>query len=611
MIKLEILNPIAFSFIFAPILLILFYFLQGGKEKRKVSSLLFWNSLETDSRSFSIKFQFERDLLFYLQLFIILLLIFALLRPVLTKNVKEVERLIFIIDRSASLQSTDLENDRFSNLKKDILKQINNLSTNTKISLIEADSSPEVIYNFSENNNEIINYINNMESSTEPLDVERTFQLIKMLNNNNEEIYFYSDGAFNLEEEEYINIVNQASFNFIKFGNNVDNIGITNFSIQEKRGLAGQYSTFLEISNFSDENKEVELEVKKERMIILKDRFIINSGDKFRKEYELRSEEKNLFQITLNNKDQFMVDNQIKFHLGDEDNDRFLVAFIGKENYFLERVFLVIPGVRFVKVNNLSDDYYDLYIFNEVNPPENFKQNSIIIKSDNESNDNQVIDIMNWEKDHPIFRFVNFAELQIKNPNYDFISPGSKIVLKSEKGPLMSLVDEENYKKLEIAFSLNNSNLLLQSSFPIFMANLIKWIRPDFMNSNYTKIKTGEVFKYIPFENKLISKVIDPNGNNIDYEKFNQYYYIRNTETEGIYEIELDNGSKVFFSANLLSDKESKLNSSLSKEANNNENNENQRDNIVSYINLWPYLLLIALVLLFIEWIIGVKRGSN
>src|SRR6056297_84759 len=297
MIKLEILNNIDFSFLFATILLILFYFLQGGKEKRKVSSLLFWNSLETDSRSFSIKFQFERDLLFYLQLFIILLLIFALLRPVLTKNVKEVERLIFIIDRSASLQSTDLENDRFSNLKKDILKQINNLSTNTKISLIEADSSPEVIYNFSENNNEIINYINNMESSTEPLDVERTFQLIKMLNNNNEEIYFYSDGAFNLEEEEYINIVNQANFNFIKFGNNVDNIGITNFSIQEKRGLAGQYRTFLEISNFSDENKEVELEVKKERMIILKDRFIINSGDKFRKEYELRSEEKICFRL--------------------------------------------------------------------------------------------------------------------------------------------------------------------------------------------------------------------------------------------------------------------------------------------------------------------------
>lgn len=611
MIKLEILNPSAFSFIFAPVLLIIFYFLQGGKEKRKVNSLLFWNSLEKDSRSFSIKFKFERDLLFYIQLFIIFLLIFALLRPVLTKEVKEVDRLIFIIDRSASLQSTDLENTRFDNLKNEVLKQINNLSSDTKISLIEADSSPEIIYNFSENSDNIIDYINNMEASSEPLDVQKTFQLIEILKNNNEEIYFYSDGAFNLEKEENINIKNQPNFNLIKFGNNIDNIGITNFSIQEKQGLAGQYNSFIEISNYSNENKEVELEVKKGRMVILRDRFVINSGDKFKKVYELRSEESNLFQITLNNKDQYMLDNKIEFRLGDEINDRFFVAFIGKENYFLERVFLVIPGVRFVKVNNLSEDYYDLYIFNEVSPPENFAKNSIIINSGDEGNDNQVIDIMNWEKDHSIFRFVNFDELKIKKPNYDFISPNSKIVLESEKGPLMSLINEENYKKLEIAFSLNNSNLLLQSSFPIFMANVIKWIRPDFMNSNYTKIKTGEVYKYIPGENKSISNVFNPNGDNINYEKINQYYYISNTEVEGIYEIELDNGSKEFFSANLLSDKESQLNNSLTKKESNSVNNENQRNNKISYISLWPYFLLIALFLLLIEWVIVARRGSN
>lgn len=611
MIKLEILNPMALNFLFAPIFLILFYFLQGGKEKRRVSSLLFWNNLEDDSRSFSIKFNFERDILFYLQLLIIILLIFALLRPVLTKDSKEMDRLIFVIDRSASLQSTDLENNRFNNLQKDILKKINNLSDNKKITLIEADSSPEIIFNYIENKADIVKYIKNIEVSSEPLNVKRTFELIDILSTNNEEIYFYSDGSFNLVNKKIENIFKQKNLKFIKYGNEINNIGITNFSIQEKRGLSGQYNIFLEIANFSNENKEVELEAKKGRMIILRDRFLIDSGEKFKKEYNLRSEEGNLFQIYLNNQDEFVIDNQIDFRLGDELDDKFFVSFIGKENYFLERVFLVIPGVRFVKENDISKNDYDLYIFNEVKPPDNFEKNSVVINSNNKNNDDKIVDTMSWEKDHPLFRFVNFSELQVKNPNYDFIKENSRKILKSKKGPLMALINEENYKKLEIAFSLNNSNLLLQSSFPIFMANLIKWIRPDFMNSNYTKIKTGEEFKYIPSGNELIDNVINPNGSNISYRKFNQYYYIDNTEVEGIYKIELNNGRNNYFSANLLSEQESRLNNDLNEKKNNNIKKENSNVYKVVYKSLWHYLLLTVLILLLIEWFLSSKRGNN
>lgn len=611
MIKLEILNPIALNLMVAPVLLVMFYFLQGGKEKRKVNSLLLWHNLEDDSRSFSIKFKFEKDILFYLQLLIILLLIFALLRPVLTREVQQSDSLIFVIDRSASLQSTDFKSNRFTNMKKNLLEDIKKLSSNTKIALIEADSNPEIIFNFIENKDNIINYIENMEVSSEPLHVEKTFELIKLLNNNSEKIYLYSDGAFNLEKKEYGDIFNNNNFNFIKFGDNIDNIGFTNFSIQEKRGLPGQYSCFLEVSNFTNKNKEVEIEAKKERMVILKDRFMINSGEKFRKEYELRAEESNLFQIVLNHQDQFLVDNKIEFRLGDELTDEFSIAFIGKENYFLERAFLVIPGVRFVKKNSLPEEYYNLYIFNEVDPPENFEKNSIVINSNEENQNNQIVDIMSWDNEHPIFRFVNFSEIQIKNPNYDFISPESNKIVRSDKGPLMALRDEENYKKLEIAFSLNNSNLLLQSSFPIFMANFIKWMKPNFMNADYSKIRTGKEYRFIPPGNSVINNVINPNGNNIEYEKSNQYYYIKNTEVEGIYEIQLNNGQKEYFSANLLSEKESRLNNNLEKQENNKIETVNSKKYSIIYKSIWPYLLIITLILLVIEWILTVKRGSN
>ena len=615
---MEILNPIALNLMFAPLFLILFYFLKGGKDNIKINSLLFWDNLEDNSSSFSIKFRFEKDLLFYLQLFIILLLIFALLQPVLNQKVQESNKLIFIIDRSASLNANDVKGSRFSNLKKTLLEDLEKISPNTQIALIEADSNPEIVFNFIEDKDKIIEYIEDSNLSEESLDVAETFALIKLLKNNSDHVYFYSDGAFDLEKREYKEIFNDDNFKLVKIGNSINNIGITNFSIQEKQGMPGQYKCFLEISNFSTNDEEVKIELKKERMIILRDLLMVNSGSKIIKEYDFKSDKSNLFQIALDHQDDFSLDNTVKFKLGEEIAEKFSVAFIGKDNYFLERAFLVIPGVSFVKRNTLPDSYYNLYVFNEINPPPNFKKNSIVINSNKKTKNINVVDVMSWEQSHPLFRFVNFSEVKVKQPNHEFISPTANNILHSTSGPLMALLDEKNYKKLEIAFSLNNSNLLLQSSFPVFIVNYIKLLNPGFMNANYSNIKTGEVYKYIPYKNNEIDSVINPKGKNIEYVQNGNFYYIENTELKGVYEIQFNNGEKDYFSANLLSKKESRLNNSLesTKQKNNviekSDFKSEKKDNItVIYKDLWPYLLWIILILLFLEGILAIKRGNK
>ena len=54
-----------------------------------------------------------------------------------------------------------------------------------------------------------------------------------------------------------------------------------------------------------------------------------------------------------------------------------------------------------------------------------------------------------------------------------------------------------------------------------------------------------------------------------------------------------------------------KLNDSLEKQKNNNSESEIKETNKVIYTSLWPYLLIIILILLFFEWFLAIKRGSN
>ena len=92
--------------------LVLLYFLKLRRPRREVPSLVLWQQVIQDRRVNAPFQRFKRNLLFWLQLLLLLLLILAALQPFLGGSDRAVDRLPVLIDCSASMGARDQADGR-------------------------------------------------------------------------------------------------------------------------------------------------------------------------------------------------------------------------------------------------------------------------------------------------------------------------------------------------------------------------------------------------------------------------------------------------------------------------------------------------------------------
>ena len=109
-----------------PALILLMYFLKLRREVVEVPSTYLWSRTIEDLHVNSLLQRLRRSILLLLQLLAVLLAVLALLRPGVRGESTSQSRLVFMIDRSASMQATDVKDDanRFEMARRLIAERI-------------------------------------------------------------------------------------------------------------------------------------------------------------------------------------------------------------------------------------------------------------------------------------------------------------------------------------------------------------------------------------------------------------------------------------------------------------------------------------------------------
>src|SRR6478672_10132202 len=94
------------------------YFLKLKRQPLEVPSTYLWHKSIEDLHVNSLWQRIRQNLLMYLQLLLLLLVIFALLRPGWRSGQLRGGRYIFLIDDSASMNSTDVAPTRLAEAKR-------------------------------------------------------------------------------------------------------------------------------------------------------------------------------------------------------------------------------------------------------------------------------------------------------------------------------------------------------------------------------------------------------------------------------------------------------------------------------------------------------------
>ncbi len=334
--------------------LVILYLIKPKPTKLKVPSLMFFMKHEKSSTIHSLFRYFQRDLLFLLQLLVLLFLALSIAQPSLMLNRDVVSNnIVFVLDVSASSQVIEDGKTRL-----DIAKEkIGDLAT-FRNSLVLLKSSP-VIALEDAGRSELRRYLDRTEATDENSDIASAISLAgEMLGEKNGRIVVVSDFieskgvdadvAKNFMESRGIGV----DFVDTKMGNR-SNIGIIDMVISGE-------DVNLYVKNYNNYAREVQLNVNNE---INKFDIAANSVEPF--VFTLNS---NLTEVNILNEDDFIVDNKV--YIARPYSDKIKVLYItNKPSKFIKAVLSSISAVEVTIAEPpiIPENGFDVYLIADVN----------------------------------------------------------------------------------------------------------------------------------------------------------------------------------------------------------------------------------------------------
>ena len=256
-----------------PPAIVALYFLKLRREPVVVASTYLWHRSLEDLHVNSLWQRLRRSLLLLLQLIVISLVILALLRPYWRGMQRADDRVIFLIDTSASMSANDVGPSRLEEAKRQVGALIDQMQDGDVAMLVSFSDRPRVEQSFTDNRSQLRRKLaqiaptqrstsilealrhasglaNPGRTATEAGDVEVADALPATM-------YIFSDGNF--DDVEGFSLGNLEP-KFVPIGvPAAPNVGIVAFGTQRSENESGQLEAFGRLENFGLEDVSVQI----------------------------------------------------------------------------------------------------------------------------------------------------------------------------------------------------------------------------------------------------------------------------------------------------------------------------------------------------------------
>ncbi|MGA3067894.1 MAG: VWA domain-containing protein, partial [Tepidisphaeraceae bacterium] len=187
-------------------LLVLLYFLKLRRREQAVPSTLLWKKSIQDLQVNAPFQKLRRNLLFLLQLLLLIALLLALARPVANYTPGAGPRTIILIDRSAPMSATDIPGNRtrLDEAKRRAKDLVRTLSRDGAAMVIAFDDSAQTIEPFTSDIPALVNAIDSIQPNDRPTRLDSAYRLAdaqaaftsgySARNRQPPDVYLFSDG---------------------------------------------------------------------------------------------------------------------------------------------------------------------------------------------------------------------------------------------------------------------------------------------------------------------------------------------------------------------------------------------------------------------------------
>lgn len=629
-------------------LLLLLYFLKLKRQEVIVSSTLLWKRAVQDLQVNAPFQRLRRNLLLLLQLLALVAILVALAGPVLAWRQGPGQRYVILIDRSASMNATDVKPSRLEAAKEQARVFIDSMRGGAVVSLRDAsdhamviafDQHAKVMCNFTSDRPQLRAALDAIEPGdgqsrlAEAVTMAQAFAQSPGVEGNLRSaetparLVLFSDGR--IQDLDTV-VVGANELTFHRIGEMSDNVAVTAMQARRSYEQPEQVEVFASLSNYGAEpvTRDVQLSLDGNIQAVRSVTVPAAQAQVGEKpfspgqvavNFSLSHGGAGVLEVRQLGTDALARDDAAWSIL--DPPKRLSVLLVTRGNPVLESALQACPLARLDPCTPAGFDALDPGVFaaqqrydvvvldNHVParlPPCRYlvfgaPPARIDVNSPGELANQVIVD---WRSQHPVLQYVNLTNLfAVKCRKLD-LPRDAEVLAEFNETPALALVRRQGSTYLLAGFDVLQSNWPFEPSFVLFCYNAVSFLGAQAGSSGRHELAVGEPISIESVPAEVTATVTQPDTAQVQLTP-DPSGTIRfpGTQRVGVYTLEVPDQPRRLYAVNLLDPEESRIEpqgeikfSSVTVAA---------QDQVVQRANvpLWPLLVLAALALVCLEWL--------
>ena len=618
-----LLIPGALGLLALAVPIIILYMLKQRRIDMVVSSSLLWRQALLDRTANAPWRRPLRNLLLMLQLVLLALLVLALARPFFSTDALASGNVVVVLDASASMQATDEEGgiSRFEKARREVAKLIDRLQSGERMSLVWAGPSASMIIAASANKAALHAALGSLSPSNGSASITPALTLAaaSARQMGNATVVLISDGAFDAGEG-LPQVPGRALY--INVGRSGRNLGITSLSL---RDAPDGPQLFVGLFNSGTEPVTALLTVRVDGRLFDSRRVNLPSHGEQNATLTGLPLDTHLVEATLSVEenhtdtgagppDLLAIDNRAwALRAGRQPSNVLLVT---NGNAFLEKALGLLPDIRLFKARPADyapSEGFRLTVLDGFVPAQ-LPSGSLLVFNPPVSPLAEVSGTVAYPTvgqvavNDPLMRYVDLSGTHIAEARRITAPAWARVLARTTDGdPLIIAGQTDGRRAVIVAFDLHKSDLPLQVAFPIFVANAVEWLSPPASVDLPPRLSPGDPISIhpLPEADRVVVTLPGEGGRQVALQPSAQVSFAQ-TDVPGVYSVQQMAGSRPLgqpeqFAVNLFSRQESDITPRPDLAFAGTEAAPAQAGP-KRPMEIWPWVVLVALALLTVEW---------
>jgi hypothetical protein len=510
------LAPLAVLFGLSLPALLLLYLLKVRRTVREVPSVFLWTAFQRDLAARDPWQRLRWSALLVIQLILLAVATLALVRPATVVPSPPSRFAALVVDTSASMRATDVAPNRFEQARGAARSVLDGAPEGTTFALIEAGATARVVVPETLDRTAVQQGLDGLAPTDSATDqsgqtgaatgdnsqsVTTALRIATALARGRADatIHLFSDGAYP-HPPIWDELANPAAtgnpdvnLRFHPVGTAVGNQAITALALSPDAGSAvagiaagGSSQLFARVQNFSSDPANLTVTLTADGNPVETRPVPLPAEGTRQLFFGNLPPQAKVIQLRIGQNGALAVDKLATLVRGDAPTVPVLLVTRG--NLFLQKALQVIPGIALYQITprsypTIDPSAYAMVVFDGYAPDQPPTRNALLINPTDapwlpSQGTVREPPITVWRSEDPTLAYVDLRTIRIARASNVTLPDWAHPLIESNSTPLGFVGSNAGQRIVGLTFDLQQSNFPLSASFPIFVANVVRFLTP-------------------------------------------------------------------------------------------------------------------------------------